>query len=112
MDNDKVIFDNKKFSDLLKEIYDNQKKKNTQISTLINELKPLVQEIGDATLVVPLIAEYLEMGIKNDDLLVKLAALAQRNNQASSNGENPLGITDKEREDLLNSLNNLPKKDD
>ena len=34
------IFGKKKFSDILKEIYDNQKKKEVQISALIGELKP------------------------------------------------------------------------
>jgi hypothetical protein len=73
---DKTVFGKKKFSDLLEEIYDNQKKKDKQINALINELKPMIEEIGDATLLVPLIKEYLEMGIKNDDLLIKMAALA------------------------------------
>ncbi len=48
------IFGKKKFSDLLKEIYDNQKKKEQQITALIGELKPLINDIGDATLIVPL----------------------------------------------------------
>ena len=33
---DKLIFKNKKFADLLEEIYDNQKKKEKQISTLMD----------------------------------------------------------------------------
>jgi len=73
---DKVIFGKKKFSDILEEIYDNQKKKDKQVTALINELKPMIEEIGDATLLVPLIKEYMEIGVKNDDLLIKMAALA------------------------------------
>ena len=73
---DKVVFGKKKFSDILEEIYDNQKKKDKQITALINELKPMIEEIGDATLLVPLIKEYMEIGVKNDDLLIKMAALA------------------------------------
>jgi len=56
---DNIVFGSKKFSDILEEIYNNQKKKEKQISALISELKPLVNEIGDATLIVPLIKEYL-----------------------------------------------------
>jgi len=63
---DANIFGKKKFSDLLKEIYDNQKLKAQQISALINELKPLINDIGDATLIVPLIKEYMDLGLKND----------------------------------------------
>jgi len=101
---DKTVFGKKKFSDLLEEIYDNQKKKDKQINALINELKPMIEEIGDATLLVPLIKEYLEMGIKNDDLLIKMAALAQRamNSEATDAG---LGISDEEKQQLLDEIN-------
>ena len=64
---DKKIFGKKKFSDILEEIYNNQKKKEEQIATLISELKPLIQDIGDATLIVPLLKEYLEISVKNDE---------------------------------------------
>ena len=75
---DKLILKNKKFADLLEEIYDNQKRKEKQISTLISELRPLIEDTGDATLIVPLIKEYLEIGVKNDDQLVKVATIIQR----------------------------------
>jgi hypothetical protein len=100
---DKIIFGKKKFSNILEEIYDNQKKKDKQINALINELKPMIEEIGDATLLVPLIKEYLEMGIKNDDLLIRMAALAQRamNSESTDAG---LGISDEEKQQLLDEI--------
>ena len=58
---DSVVFGNKKFSDILEEIYNNQKKKDVQVTALISELKPLINEIGDATLIVPLIKEYMDV---------------------------------------------------
>ena len=70
---DKKVFGKKTYSNLLKEIYDNQKKKEGQIAALISELKPLIQDIGDATMIVPLIKEYMELGIKNDEALIKVA---------------------------------------
>ena len=73
-----IVFGKKKFSDILNEIYNNQKKKEDQISGLISELKPLVQDIGDATLIVPLIKEYLEIGVRNDEQLIKMATIIQR----------------------------------
>ena len=66
---DSIIFGEKNFSDILEEIYKNQKKREGQVTALISELKPLVQEIGDATLIVPLIKEYMEIGVKNDDAI-------------------------------------------
>ena len=73
-----ILFDNKSFSDLLKEIHSNQNKKKKQLASLIAELKPLVQTLGDATVVVPLIKEYMEISVKNDDQLIKMAAIVQR----------------------------------
>ena len=73
-----ILFDDKSFGDLLKEIHGNQKKKAKQLASLIAELRPLVQSLGDATVVVPLIKEYMEISVKNDDQLIKMAAIVQR----------------------------------
>lgn len=107
---DKIIFKNKKFSDLLEEIYDNQKKKEKQISALIGELRPLVEDTGDATLIVPLIKEYLEIGVKNDEQLIKVATILQRIFQNQESGAEGLGISDEEREQLMQSIDSLVKK--
>jgi hypothetical protein len=104
---DKLIFKNKKFGDLLEEIYDNQKKKEKQISTLISELRPLIEDTGDATLIVPLIKEYLEIGVRNDDQLVKLATIIQRIIQSQETGTDSFGISDEEREQLMKEINNI-----
>ena len=96
---DSIIFKDKKFSDLLEEIYDLQQQKNTQVTALIQELKPLVQEIGDATLIVPLIKEYLEISIKNNEQLVKMAGIVQRTLQSSTSGDE-FGLSDEEKEQI------------
>ena len=99
---DNIVFGGKKFSDILEEIYSNQKKKDKQISALIAELKPLVKEIGDATLIVPLIKEYLEISVKNDEQLIKMATIIQRMaNNAASNSDGGFGISDEEKAQLL-----------
>ena len=103
---DNIVFKNKKFSDLLEEIYNNQKKKDQQVTALISELKPLISDIGDATLVVPLIKEYMEISVKNDDILIKMAALAQRAMQTQTS-DGALTISDEEKEQLLAAMNEL-----
>ena len=103
---DNIVFKKKKFSDILSEIYDNQKKKEAQITGLISELKPLVQDIGDATLIVPLIKEYMEIGIRNDEQLIKMATIVQRVLNKSSN-EDSLGITEEEKQELIAELDKL-----
>jgi len=82
------IFKGKSLSDLFSEIYDNSRKKDKQISTLISELKPLIEVVGDATLVVPMIKEYLEIGVKNDEQLVKIATIVQRLETSLQKGSN------------------------
>ena len=101
---DSIIFKDKKFSDLLEEIYTNSRTKEKQIAALISELKPLISDIGDAVLVVPLIKEYMEIGVKNDEQLIKMATIVQRalNNTASEEGG--LGISDAEKQQLLEEI--------
>ena len=107
-DFDKIIFKNKKFSDLLSEIYDNQQRKSDQINVLIGELKPLIQDIGDATLIVPLIKEYLDLGVKNDEQLIKVATIIQRvvKTNDNSGGAGEL-ISEEERAQLMKEINKL-----
>ena len=100
---DKNVFGSKKFSDILEEIYNNQKKKEEQISTLISELKPLIQDIGDATLVVPLLKEYLEISVKNDEQLIKMANIVQKAVQNDVDDDS-FGMTEEEKQQLLNEV--------
>ena len=106
---DSIVFGKKKFSDLLEEIYNNQKRREAQVTALISELKPMVSDIGDATLIVPLIKEYMEIGVKNDDALIKMATLVQRALN-SSNDEGGLGISDEEKAQLLEEMEKLQDK--
>ena len=103
---DNLIFGKKKFSDILSEIYDNQKKKEKQITGLISELKPLVSDIGDATLIVPLIKDYMEIGVRNDEQLTKMATIVQRALNNSGDGDS-LGITEEEKNQLMEELEKL-----
>lgn len=103
---DAQIFGTKTFSDLLKDIYENQKKKDRQINLLIADLKPLISNIGDAALLVPIIKDYMEVSIKNDEHLVKMAAVVQRmvNSKAE---ESSSFLTDEEKESLLKEIKNI-----
>ena len=107
---DVKVFGKKSFSNIMEEIYNNSKKKEQQVSALIAELKPLINDIGDATLIVPLIKEYMEIGIKNDEHLIKLAAIVQRAIQNSaSNGDGSVAISDEEKKQLMDEINKLQK---
>jgi len=103
---DQELFGNKKFSDLLKDIYDNQKKKERQLNLLIADLKPLITNISDAGMLVPSIKDLMEVSVKNDEHLVKLAAVIQR---ATSNKteESSSFLTDEEKEALLKGIQDI-----
>jgi len=94
---EEVVFGRKKFSEILKEIYDRSASKEKQINDLILQLQDLIQNIGDATMMVPLIAKYMELNIKNDDALIKMAAIIQNAiNKSKDTGDSTLSETEKE----------------
>ena len=104
---DIVIFDGKTSSDVFKEIYNNSKKKDKQINSLIAELKPLIQNIGDAPVVVPLINEYLEVSVKNDEHLVKMAAVVQRAMTRTDSSTGEFSLTEDEKQQLIDTMNDM-----
>ena len=104
-----IIFDDKSFSDILKEIHKNQTKKSKQLASLIAELRPLITSLGDATVVVPLIKEYMEISVKNDDQLIKMAAIVQRLSTGTSNTGDGGTLTEAEMEQLQEVASEIAK---
>ena len=118
MDNDIKIFGDKNFSDLSQEIYENNKLKKTQIDLLIQEVHGYIQGIEDIAIVGPIINKLMDVGIKNDDNLVKLATLYQRIMSKQTIDESGVSLlSDEEKEQLMASLEDVAedlqkKKDD
>lgn len=96
-----------KLEGLLNEIHEKQNKRNQQLMGLISELKPYMSDIGDATLLVPLIAKYMDLAVKNDDVLVKLASLVYKAAAAEATGEDSMGLSDEERKQLMEEFDKL-----
>ena len=110
MDKDSDLFKGKTFSDLMSDIYSNQKKKDRQIKLLIAQLEPMVKNLNDAAVVVPLIKEYLDISVRNDDALIKLAAIVQRMmKDNNSNGEGGLILSDEEKRQLMEAIDEVEK---
>ena len=97
------IFEGKTFESLLKDIYNNSKRKETQIQILITELKPMIKNIGDAVIIVPLIKDYMEIAVKNDEALIKMAAIVQKAQNRSGDGENMI-LTEDEKKQLIDQV--------
>ena len=108
MEKDFKIFGDKNFSDLSQEIYENNKLKKTQIDLLIQEVHGYIQGIEDIAIVGPIIKELMDVGIKNDDNLVKLATLYQRimSKQPIDDSDVSL-LSEEEKEQLMASLEDV-----
>ena len=104
-----TLFGKKSFSDLLKEIHVNQKDKEVQLRSLIEGLKPLITSPGEATMIVPLIKEYMELAIKNDDALIKMAGIVQRAMNSKMADTDEI-LSDEDKEMLFSSLQELDQK--
>jgi len=107
MDKNDELFKGTTFADLMSDVYHNSKKKDRQINQLIAQLQPLIRNASDATIIVPLIKEYLDVAVKNDDHLVKLTAIVQRyiSTKQTISGADGL-LSDEEKEQLLKVAQN------
>ena len=104
-----VLFGKKTFADLLKEIHTNSSTKEKEIKSLIDNLKPFITSAGDAVIIVPLIKDYLDVSVKNDDLLIKMAGIVQRA-MNTNNSEDSLLLTDSDKEMLFQSIHQLDEQ--
>ena len=106
MASDYEIFEGKSLSGLFKDIYENTKTNKTQLEVLMKEVVGFIKDGDTAVQIIPMLKEYLEINVKNDDQLVKVAAIVQRIIAAESKGgsEDEFGLSDKEKEQLMGAI--------
>ena len=99
------IFEGKTFQDLTKDIYENTTKRKTQIDLLISEIHGFITTIDDVVLVAPIIKEYMDTAVRNDEHLVKLAGVLQRIiSKSQGESDESMLLTDEEKEELMGTL--------
>ena len=100
------VFDGKSLSDLFKDIYENTQTNKKQLEVLMQEVVGFIKDGDTAVQIIPMLKEYLEINVKNDDQLVKMAAVVQRIISAEQRGgsEDEFGLSDKEKEQLMGAL--------
>ena len=107
MANDYEIFEGKTLSDVFKDIYDNSKTNKQQLEVLMKEVVGFIKDGDTAVQIIPMLKEYLEINVKNDEQLVKLATVVQRimaaEKRVSDLGEE-FGLSDAEKEQLMNAI--------
>ena len=109
MANDYEIFEGKSLSDLFKDIYDNTERNKKQLEVLIQEVVGFIKDGDTAVQIIPMLKEYLEINVKNDDQLVKVAAIVQRMIATESKGssEEEFGLSDSEKEQLMAAVEDV-----
>ena len=76
---DVTIFGNTSLSDLFKQIHRNNKDVDKQINELIDTLKPIAtSNAGSAVMLMPTVKDLIDVNVKNNEQLIKMAGIAQR----------------------------------
>jgi hypothetical protein len=95
-------------NDLFSTIYDNSKSKGKEITLLISTITPFLQTQDDVIKLLPLIKQLFDVGIQNDDQLVKMTSIVQRyitSREKMESESNPIGgagiINEDERKMLI-----------
>ena len=109
MANDYELFKGKSLSDLFKNIYDNTTRNKEQLEVLMKEVVGFIKDGDTAVQIIPMLKEYLEINVKNDDQLVKVAAIVQRMIASESKGgaDEEFSLSDAEKEQLMSAVENV-----
>jgi hypothetical protein len=74
-----TLFGNTSLADLFKQIHRNNKDIDKQINELIDNIKPLAtSNAGSAVMLMPTVKDLIDVNVKNNDQLLKMAGIAQR----------------------------------
>ena len=105
MSDNNEIFEGKTFQDLTKDIYENTTKRKVQIDLLISEIHGFITTIDDVVMVAPIIKEYMDTAVRNDEHLVKLAGVLQRIiSKSQGDSDESMLLSDSEKEELMSTL--------
>lgn len=105
---DETLFNDKTFSNVLEDIYKSTKKREKQIDGIVEEIKGLIESIGDATIIVPTLKDLLDVGVKNTDVLVKMLNAAQKMTVAQQKGDaEGFNFAAEELQSLLGDLDEI-----
>ena len=99
------VFEGKSLSDVFKDIYTNSKENKKQIEVLMKDLLKFVTDTASAVALVPILKDYLDVAVKNDEQLIKVAAIVQKLASAEAKGsDNEFGLSELEKEQLMSNL--------
>ena len=113
MSNDYEIFKGKSLSSLFQDIYENQNYNRKQLDVLTRNITSMIKDGDTAVQIVPMIKEYLEINVRNDELLVKLASIVQKIISTENKGEaeSEFGLSEIEKQEIMNTILEHDTKD-
>lgn len=86
-----TLFGNTSLADLFKQIHRNNKDIDKQINELIDNIKPLAtSNAGSAVMLMPTVKDLIDVNVKNNDQLLKMAGIAQRAASVNASAGNEL----------------------
>jgi len=92
---DITIFGNTSLSDLFKQIHKNNKDIDKQIGEFIDTMKPMAtNNAGSAVMLMPTVKDLIDVNVKNNEQLIKMAAIAQRASSTSSSQESLIDMSE------------------
>lgn len=100
-----VIFDGKTLSDMFSDVYRNTNSKREQINQFVTNFVKLIKTPEDAAVLGPVIKDFLDVNVKNDEHIVRLVQIAQRLisvNTKTSSGSDML--SEEEKAQLLKNI--------
>jgi hypothetical protein len=107
---DVTVFDGMSLSDLFKKIHKNNKDIDKQIGDFIDTMKPMATaNAGSATMLMPTVKDLIDVNVKNNEQLIKMAAIAQRAATINANSGTEL-IDMSEIEALLAEQQNVQEQ--
>jgi hypothetical protein len=110
MDFNQEVFNGKTFSSLLEDIYKNSRNKEKQLKDMILQLKDMINEPGDAVLIVPLLQGYMEVAVKNDEALIKMAGIVQKAMANATESQEGGLLSERDKELIFSEIKQLEAK--
>lgn len=75
---DVKAFKDTSLGDVLEEAYERSQENKHLIEDLVDHLSGLIEDEGDAATLVPVITDYMEISVKNNEQLLQLSQVIQR----------------------------------
>jgi hypothetical protein len=102
---DITLFGDKSLADLFKQIHKHNKDTDKQINELIEAMKPMINNAGSVVMIMPTVKDLIDVNVRNNDQLIKMASIAQRAASSNNNESNGFLPDIEEIQHLLDEQN-------